>query len=131
MSADIDNLSEAEEEHQKTHNSHTHVSHTSANMTYSNTQYFKSLRFYLTRDALPSENHYRNLLSIGDNSEMRKFSRPTLDELHNKEEEGKLLEDSKIPEIVGKGVGQKEPLVRCSYEPRVFHKIGNYRTNIR
>ena len=98
MSGEADNLSDMEEDHQKTHGSHT-VS--SANMTYSNTRYFKSLRHYLTRDALPSENHYRNLLSIGE-SNVQKFSRPTLDELHEDEEKGKLLVDQKHPKTNGK-----------------------------
>ena len=99
MIGEPDNLSDIEEEHQKTHGSHTVSS--ANNMTYNNTQYFKSLRYYLTRDALPSENHYRNLLSIGENN-VRKFSRPTLDELHESEEKGKLLEGQKHPKIVGK-----------------------------
>ena len=99
MSSEAENLSDNEEEHQKTHGSHTVSS--SNNMTYSNTQYFKSLRYYLTRDALPSENHYRNLLSIGENN-VRKFSRPTLDELHESEEKGQLLQSHKRPQIIGK-----------------------------
>ena len=40
----------------------------------------------MTRDVLPAESNYRNLLSLGrQNSEdvSRKFSRPTLDELHD------------------------------------------------
>ena len=56
----------------------------------------------MTRDALPSENHYRNLLSIGESKDMRKFSRPTLDELHECEEKGQLLQDQKHAMIVGK-----------------------------
>lgn len=42
------------------------------------TRYQKSLRHYLTREALPKESHYRNLDSIVDGS-----ARPTLDDLHN------------------------------------------------
>jgi len=49
------------------------------------TQYAKSLRYYLTREALPSESNYRNLLSFGRNS--LKGQRPTLEELR---EEDKL-----------------------------------------
>ena len=41
------------------------------------TRYQKSLRHYLTREALPKESHYRNLDSIVDGS-----ARPTLDDLH-------------------------------------------------
>jgi len=48
------------------------------------TQYAKSLRYYLTREALPSENNYRNLLSFGRNSV--KGQRPTLEELREQEE---------------------------------------------
>ena len=51
-----------------------------------NTLYLKSLRNYLTRDALPDERHYRNQLSI-----KRKFARPTLEELHEDQENGNLL----------------------------------------
>lgn len=98
MNGDVGNLSDTEEDHQKTQGSHTT---TSANQTYSNTHYFKSLRYYLTRDVLPLEDHYRNLLSIGENN-VRKFSRPTLDELHESEEKGKLLQDQKRPKIIGK-----------------------------
>ncbi|XP_069156705.1 bumetanide-sensitive sodium-(potassium)-chloride cotransporter isoform X3 [Procambarus clarkii] len=42
------------------------------------TRYQKSLRHYLTREALPKESHYRNLNSIVDGS-----MRPTLDDLHH------------------------------------------------
>lgn len=53
------------------------------NTTHSNsgvyeTRYQKSLRHYLTREALPKESHYRNLDSIVDGS-----TRPTLDDLHH------------------------------------------------
>ncbi|XP_076054160.1 bumetanide-sensitive sodium-(potassium)-chloride cotransporter-like isoform X1 [Oratosquilla oratoria] len=43
------------------------------------TRYQKSLRHYLTREALPKESHYRNLNSIVDGS----AARPTLDDLHH------------------------------------------------
>jgi len=49
------------------------------------TQYAKSLRYYLTREALPAESNYRNLLSFGRSSGK---ARPTLEEL--REEEGGL-----------------------------------------
>ena len=39
-----------------------------------------SLRHYLTREVLPSENNYRNLLSFGRNS-LRRQLRPTMEEL--------------------------------------------------
>lgn len=51
-----------------------------------NTLYLKSLRNYLTRDALPDERHYRNQLSI-----RRKFLRPTMDELHDEQEKLELF----------------------------------------
>jgi len=51
-----------------------------------NTLYLKSLRNYLTRDALPDERHYRNQLSI-----RRKFLRPTMDELHEEQEKLELF----------------------------------------
>ena len=51
-----------------------------------NTMYLKSLRNYLTRDVLPDERHYRNQLSI-----RKKFARPTLEELHEDQENGNLL----------------------------------------
>jgi solute carrier family 12 sodium/potassium/chloride transporter 2 len=47
------------------------------------THYAKSLRYYLTREALPSENNYRNLMSFGRNSE--KGQRPTIEELRDEE----------------------------------------------
>ena len=78
--------------HQNTHNSATY-----------NTWYFKSLRHYLTRDVLPAESNYRNLLSFGrQNSEVaRKYSRPTLDELHDENGEVKksLLEPKITPKV--------------------------------
>ena len=40
----------------------------------------KSLRHYLTREVLPSEHNYRNLLSFGRNS-LRRQLRPTMEEL--------------------------------------------------
>ena len=49
------------------------------------------VRRYIT-EALPRESNYRNILSIGQNgADIRKYSRPTLGELHNPEEAGKLL----------------------------------------
>ena len=79
-------------------------------MTVYGTQYMKSLRHYLTRDALPMEDHYRNILSFhGNNSPSaarRKFSRPTIEELHVKptngfglstlEENEKMLKKDKV-----------------------------------
>ena len=99
INSDAENISDNEDDHQKTHGSHISSSN---NTTHNNTQYFKSLRYYRTRDALPSENHYRNLLSIGESKDMRKFSRPTLDELHECEEKGQLLEGQKHAMIIGK-----------------------------
>ena len=49
------------------------------------TQYRKSLRHYLTREVLPVENNYRNLLSFGRNS-IRGFIRPTIEELRDEVE---------------------------------------------
>lgn len=46
------------------------------------TQYAKSLRYYLTREALPAESNYRNLLSFGRNTAK---TRPTLEELRSEE----------------------------------------------
>ncbi len=65
-------------------------SQTVAQQTY-NTLYLKSLRNYLTRDALPDERHYRNQLSI-----KRKFLRPTLEELHEDQENGNLLKKQQV-----------------------------------
>ena len=45
------------------------------------TKYQKSLRHYLTREALPNESNYRNLESIVDGSNRQQ--RLTLDELHD------------------------------------------------
>ena len=42
------------------------------------TKYLRSLRHYLTRDALPRETHYRNLGSIAEGR-----LRPTIDELRD------------------------------------------------
>lgn len=60
------------------------------------TQYLKSLRHYLTRDALPNENHYRNILSVNSPKNLRKYSRPTLEELQENDtpkEEPKVMKD--------------------------------------
>ena len=46
------------------------------------TQYAKSFRHYLTRDVLPSESNYRNLLSFSRNSANK---RPTMQELRDEE----------------------------------------------
>ena len=46
------------------------------------TQYAKSFRHYLTRDVLPSEHNYRNLLSFSRNSQQK---RPTMQELRDEE----------------------------------------------
>lgn len=52
------------------------------------TRYQKSLRHYLTREALPKESNYRNLASIvGDGSNR---PRPTLDQLHNASYQGEV-----------------------------------------
>ncbi|XP_071543225.1 bumetanide-sensitive sodium-(potassium)-chloride cotransporter-like isoform X2 [Panulirus ornatus] len=55
-----------------------HLSPTTHSNSVYETRYQKSLRHYLTREALPKESHYRNLNSIVDGS-----VRPTLDDLHN------------------------------------------------
>ena len=47
------------------------------------TQYAKSFRHYLTRDVLPSEHNYRNLLSFSRNSQQK---RPTMQELRDEED---------------------------------------------
>ena len=47
------------------------------------TQYAKSFRHYLTRDVLPSEHNYRNLLSFSRNNAAAK--RPTMQELREEE----------------------------------------------
>ena len=46
------------------------------------TQYAKSFRHYLTRDVLPSEQNYRNLLSFSRSSQQK---RPTMQELRDEE----------------------------------------------
>ena len=46
------------------------------------TQYAKSFRHYLTRDVLPSEHNYRNLLSFSRSSQQK---RPTMQELRDEE----------------------------------------------
>ena len=61
----------------------------------------------MTRDVLPAESNYRDLLSIGRSEDVsRKFSRPTLDELHDENGDVKksLLEKAKLaPKIVEEG----------------------------
>ena len=96
---DIPELPEFEQlqTHQKSHQN----TQNSGSATY-NTWYFKSLRHYLTRDVLPAESNYRNLLSLGrQNSQSKKFSRPTLDELHdeNGDVRQQLLNASKVPQV--------------------------------
>ena len=48
------------------------------------TLYRKSLRHYLTREVLPTESNYRNLLSFGRSS-IRKQLRPTMHELRDED----------------------------------------------
>lgn len=59
------------------------------------TQYLKSLRNYLTRDALPSEDHYRNIMSL-TKEHGQVFTRPTLEELHANKTLTKNDEDDKV-----------------------------------
>merc|ERR1719391_989659 len=87
VATDTDN----DETHQKTHGSQT------THWTYMN----KSLRRYIT-EALPRESNYRNILSIGQSADIRKYSRPTLEELHKPEEAGKLLSHGQTPTVVTK-----------------------------
>ena len=106
--SDVD-IPELPENEQKSHQNTHQNTHNSA--TY-NTWYFKSLRHYLTRDVLPAESNYRNLLSIArQNSESRKFSRPTLDELHD--ENGELHQQ--LLAKAGKG-----PKVSISLKIHIF-----------
>uniref|UniRef100_A0A6A7FYV2 Na+/K+/2Cl-cotransporter protein n=1 Tax=Hirondellea gigas TaxID=1518452 RepID=A0A6A7FYV2_9CRUS len=71
------------------------------------TKYQKSLRHYLTREALPKESNYRNLQSIVDGSS----ARPTLDELHDSTYHGQQGISSNAqtddPEDPGKKKGGK------------------------
>ena len=91
-------LTDNDETHQKTHGSQTH-------WTYMN----KSLRRYIT-EALPRESNYRNILSIGqNNTDIRKFSRPTLEELHKPEEAGKLLAHNNSATVVTKVNHERSP----------------------
>ncbi|XP_066989480.1 bumetanide-sensitive sodium-(potassium)-chloride cotransporter-like isoform X3 [Macrobrachium rosenbergii] len=65
------------------------------------TRYQKSLRHYLTREALPKESHYRNLNSIVDGS-----ARPTLDDLHNntyREQQRQGSADPEAPQATLRG----------------------------
>jgi len=70
------------------------------------TQYAKSLRYYLTREALPNENNYRNLLSFGRNSV--KGQRPTLEELREEEANNnpKLKKDGADGDVEGQKKGK-------------------------
>ena len=89
-------------EHQKSHQKSHHSHHSGSGGTY-NTWYFKSLRHYLTRDVLPAEHNYRNLLSLARQNPdtARKYSRPTLDELHDESGElnQKLLDAARTPKV--------------------------------
>ena len=89
-------------EHQKTQQKSHHSHHSGSGGTY-NTWYFKSLRHYLTRDVLPAEHNYRNLLSLARQNPdtARKYSRPTLDELHDESGElnQKLLDAARTPKV--------------------------------
>ena len=102
--SDVDVVPDLPTDNHDTHHTHqkSHHSHHSGSGTY-NTWYFKSLRHYLTRDVLPAEHNYRNLLSLArQNPETaRKYSRPTLDELHdeNGEVNQKLLDAARNPKV--------------------------------
>ena len=61
------------------------------------TQYHKSLRHYLTREVLPMENNYRNLLSFGRNS-IRRQTRPTMEELRD-EDAKKLINQNDVENV--------------------------------
>jgi len=83
--AQVDKDEEEEEGHHQDENGHTHPAHDTVQFT----QYAKSLRNYLTREALPAESNYRNLLSFGRNS--LKAQRPTVEELRGKEDGDKTV----------------------------------------
>ena len=57
----------------------------------------------MTRDVLPAEHNYRNLLSLARQNPdtARKYSRPTLDELHDESGElnQKLLDAARTPKV--------------------------------
>ena len=59
--------------------------------------YAKSLRYYLTREVLPSESNYRNLLSFG--RQLSKPGRPTLDQLREDVSE-KDLNRNRIKKVI-------------------------------
>ena len=63
------------------------------------TQYAKSFRHYLTRDVLPSESNYRNLLSFNRHSGHK---RPTMAEL--REEEQMMMTNKEVRTRYQKGV---------------------------
>ena len=64
--------------HQMTHQGSHHTHQGSHQLT----MYAKSFRHYLTRDVLPSESNYRNLLSFSRHSAHK---RPTMQELRDEE----------------------------------------------
>ena len=68
-----------------------HLAPTDNYSTVYETKYQKSLRHYLTREALPKEAHYRNLDSIVDGS-----ARPTMDDLHNNTFRGEQVSQPKF-----------------------------------
>jgi len=65
--------------HQMTHQGSHQITHQGSHQF---TMYAKSFRHYLTRDVLPSESNYRNLLSFSRHSAHK---RPTMQELRDEE----------------------------------------------
>jgi len=83
-----------------------------------NTLYAKSLRYYLTREALPSESNYRNLLSFGAQSS--KMPRPTLEELREETSESKDLNRNSIKKSKGDGEDPKTGVIKFGWIEGVF-----------
>jgi len=86
--------------------------------TVQQTHYAKSLRYYLTRDALPAENNYRNLLSFGRNSV--KGQRPTVEELRDEEGKGFLKNSDGGGGEDVEGQGKKGKVIKFGWIEGVY-----------
>jgi len=82
------------------------------------TQYAKSLRYYLTREALPAESNYRNLLSFGRNS--LKAQRPTVEQLRDDDALPVNKKGSLEDGVDGDGVKQKGKVVKFGWIEGVY-----------
>ena len=85
----------------------------------------KSLRHYLTREVLPSENYYRNIFSFGRHS-FRGRQRPTMEQLREEDSEQRstiMGEDTENPSPKKVSKGTKLGWINGVYVSKFTHVL--------